>query len=234
MSYEEFVCHLLPFYTSPLVTIRIDPLGDEYKLPRALLCKQSPYFRATFEGNFKESEEQLTTLSAEEGLVSLGSFHMLVQWIYLGRIIFVESIPEEQITAIIEFLRIADMCGVTGMESLMADHIKEIILANPPKETVFATPPDKNTHFLTSHHIKFAVLLPKGHAVRKMLASAAVKGYLLRDRSTFFEEIRRISDSALDLLGEVNVALESLEIEKRGMTFEDPISGQRVHLKGGF
>jgi hypothetical protein len=59
---------------------------------------------------------------------------MLVQWLYLGRVLFNESTPTENITAAIEFVRLADMCDVTRMETLMAEHIKAIILANPAPE----------------------------------------------------------------------------------------------------
>jgi hypothetical protein len=38
---------------------------------------------------------------------------------------------------------------------------------------------------------------------------------------------------AVDLLREVKVALDSLEAEKRGMSFEDPFSGLRINLSGG-
>lgn len=53
--------------------IRIGSLGQEYKLPKDLLCKQSPYFKATFEGDFQEGEEQSTCLS-EDDVVRDGAF----------------------------------------------------------------------------------------------------------------------------------------------------------------
>ena len=65
-----------------------------------------------------------------------------------------------------------------------------------------------------------------------MLASAAVKGYLLRDRRQFFQEIQSLPDFAVDLLGEVGAALQSLETEKRGMSVVDPFSGRRINLAG--
>ncbi|KAH8745523.1 hypothetical protein F5882DRAFT_312714, partial [Hyaloscypha sp. PMI_1271] len=49
--------------------------------------------------------------------------------LYLSRVIFGELAPEEVITATIEFVRIADIYGVTGIEALMAEHIKGIIIA---------------------------------------------------------------------------------------------------------
>jgi hypothetical protein len=132
-------------------------------------------------GAFKEREEQSTTLEEIDGVVSTQSFQMLVQWVCIGRVVFGELPPEEAITTAMEFTRLADMCGVTGMESLIAEHIKALILANPaPDDSKFYMwrPLDRNTHCFTSQHIISAVALPEGHSVRGILAAAAVEGYL--------------------------------------------------------
>jgi len=105
----------------------------EFCIPKALICKQSLYFAAMFEGNFKEGEEQLAVLEEEEDVVSARSFSMLVQWLVLGRVIFPifpQLSPEENIASTIEFVRLADMCQVKGMENVMADHIKFILLTD--------------------------------------------------------------------------------------------------------
>jgi len=96
-----------------------------------------------------------------------------------NRIVFGDSSPAEAIATLIEFARLVDMCNITGLDSLMANHIKQIILADKTVyNTVFATPPDQNTYHLMLEHIKAGVLLPEGHYVRKMLASTAVKDIL--------------------------------------------------------
>lgn len=95
-----------------------------------------------------EGEEQSTTVEEIDDVVSTQSFQMLVQWVCLGRVVFGGSAPEEAITTAIEFTRLADMCGVTGMESLIAEHIKAIIPANPaPENDMFEKwrTPDTNT-----------------------------------------------------------------------------------------
>lgn len=183
------------------------------------------------EERFIEGAKLSTTLEEVDGVVSTRSFEMLVQWVYNNRIVFGDLPPAEAIAASIEFARFADMCSITGLESLMAEHIKQIILANKPaQKSVFTAPLDDHTHHLTLEHINSGVLLPEGHSVRKMLASAVVKGYLLRDQRKFFKEILGLPYFAVDLLREVKVALDSLEAEKRGMTFEDPFSRQRINL----
>jgi hypothetical protein len=140
--------------------------------------------------------------------------------------------PEEAITASIEFVRIADMFEVTGMEALMAERIKAIILANHPVQTMFlAAAPDKNTHHLTSQHIESAALLPGGHPVRSVLASASVEGYLLNDNHKFWREARENPEFALDLLGEVKVTLNSLQVYKGAAFVTDPIRDETFQLK---
>jgi hypothetical protein len=89
---------LLPLYSGPQVTIRIESASHEYKLPKALLCKQSPYFAAMFEGPFREGEEQATTLEEINGVVTPRSFQMFVQWVCLGRVVFRGCAPDVAIT----------------------------------------------------------------------------------------------------------------------------------------
>jgi hypothetical protein len=77
---------------------------------------------------------------------------MLEQWLYLGRAIFSELASEEAITSTIEFVRFVGMCGVTGLDTLMAERMKAIIIADPA--------------------------LPSEGTIRCILATAAVERYL--------------------------------------------------------
>jgi hypothetical protein len=173
-----------------------------------------------------------------DGVVSTQSFQMLVQWVCLGRVVFGESAPEEAITTAIEFTRLADMCGVAGMESLIAEHIKAIILANPaPKNSMFEKwrTPDTNTYCLTSQHIISAVHLPEWHPVRGILAAAAVEGYLRQEQDNykFLRETSEVPDFSVDLLKAVRATLKSIAYEECRITFKDPISGMRLRLLEG-
>jgi hypothetical protein len=83
-----------------------------------------------------------------DGVVSVRSFELFIQWLYLGRVSFGKLSSEEAITAIIEFLTFADMCHSTGMEIDMVRQIKTILLGDPPpsnKES-YSRDPDTNTH----------------------------------------------------------------------------------------
>jgi hypothetical protein len=173
-----------------------------------------------------------------DGAVSVRSFELLTQWLYLGRVNFGELEAEEKVTAIIEFVRIADMCGVAGMESMMAKSIKSVIMANPapPAEgRRVSRYPDTNAYCLTPRHIISAAYLPDGHPVRDILATAAVEGFLLCDDHKFLRESREVPNFSADLLKAVKATLKTL----RGSgvygdtTFEEPISGIKVVLTRG-
>lgn len=122
------------------------------------------------------------------------------------------------------------MCGVTGMETLMAEHIKAIILANPaPQNKNFdkGRDPDTNTYVLAGQHITSAALLPDGHPIRKALAIAAVEGYIRRDKHKFLKEMRESPNFAVDLLLEVKETLKTVACEPT-FTFKDPFSGEKL------
>ncbi|PMD65277.1 uncharacterized protein K444DRAFT_519241, partial [Hyaloscypha bicolor E] len=219
---------LLPLYSEPYVKIRIEPTGHKYKLPKGLLCQQSIFFAAAFNGSFQEGEKQFITLKEEEDIVSIRSFELLVQWIYIGRVIFDELPPEEAVTTTIEFVRLTDIYKVTGMESLMAKRIKALIVSNPSLTKAREKKPATNIHCLISKHIISGVLLPKGHPVRSILALAAVPGYLSRD--DYLSEALEIPDFAVNLLHQVRAAINSFEFTGSGVTFLNTLSNARINL----
>jgi hypothetical protein len=176
-------------------------------------------------------------LTEIDGVVSTRSFELLVQWLYLGRVVFGNLTPKESITATIEFVRLADMCGVTGVGSLTAEHIKAIIKANPaPPQTPASIysgkkrDPDTNTYCITSQHITSAAFLPEGHPVRSILATAAVEGYLRHDNHKFREEAQNIPNFSVDLLKAVRTTLKKLTYKDYKILFEDPISGKTLPM----
>lgn len=62
--------------------IVITRIGDEtYNVSKTLLSHHSPYFRAMFERQFKEAEEQAVELGEIPGVVSNRSFELLLQWL---------------------------------------------------------------------------------------------------------------------------------------------------------
>ena len=162
-----------------------------------------------------------------DGVVSIRSFELLVQWLYLGRVIFGRLTPKETITAAIEFVRFADMCGVTDMETLMAERIKAIIIANPDSNP---RKPDTNTQYLTSKHIISVASLPKEHPVRSLLAAAAVEGYLRDDNHKFLKETQEVPSFSVDLIKAVKATLKSITTDYDCIIVKDPVTGEDVYL----
>lgn len=221
-------CSFLPLYSGPQVIIRLAPTNREYRLSKALLCEQSPTFKAAFEGSFVESQEQMMTLNEEDGVISTQSFELLVQWMYTGQVVFGDLSPSESVAAALELLRIADFLGATGMEDRMAEHIKTLINGSSvPYDYDF----DSNTYLIGSDLIASAVRLPHGHPVRKTLAAASVRGYLKGDGYRFAKEAKEIPGFSSDLLDAVRSALNTLRKGSFEVSVTDPISGQQIWLK---
>lgn len=105
----------------------------------------------------------------------------------------------EAITSAIEFARLADMCGIAGMESLMAEYIMSIIVANPGPFDLDTGITNRHTNYITSEHIILAACLPEGHLVRSVLAMAAVEGYLNCDNHKFSNESSEVPSFSADL-----------------------------------
>ena len=121
------------------------------------------------------------------------------------------------------------MCGVTSIESPMAEYIKAVILASPVLEPLIKRPLDINTHCLTFQHIISAASLPAGHLVRVLLAAATVKGYLYYDNYKFLKEAEELNSFSIDLLKIVNATLKNLTYNKTSsITFKDPFSGETL------
>lgn len=188
-----------------------------------------------FEGNFAEGEQQVATLEEVEGVVSVRSFEALIQWIYLRKVQFDSKGPEDQISATIELVRLADMCSITGMETQMAQYIKDILVANPDPRSKgsLVRHVDTNTYCLTRQHILSATFLPHGHLVRGILAAASVEGYLRDGNYKFVPETHGHPTFGADLLQEVRSTLHGIKSTQWEITFEDPISGMYMRLKEG-
>jgi hypothetical protein len=218
------------------VKVQIGSPGQEYLLSKAILCKYSDYFATMFDGDFKEGQENSAHLDLFEGVLSIRSFELLIQWMYVGRVIVAKLSPSEQIEALVEFARLADFCQVQGVEELMAERIKAVILAHPaPKTHCFEhfRHPDTNTYRITSRAVLWASGLAKGHAVRKMLATTAVEGFLrgIEHKHKFFEETQEIPSFGADVLNAVESCLSTLRVSALGaIQFTDPISGMNLGL----
>ncbi|TVY22173.1 hypothetical protein LHYA1_G009208, partial [Lachnellula hyalina] len=125
---------LLPLFSGPQVIIRIGEHGPAYQVSKDILCADSPYFSAMFAaGHFKEGAENAAVLEEIEGVVTPRSFQALVQWLYRGRVAFPASLlPMEEISEILELVRLADMTGVTGIDDAMSERLRLIFASSTP------------------------------------------------------------------------------------------------------
>jgi hypothetical protein len=117
-----------------------------------------------------------------DDVVSIQGFEMLIQWLYIGQIrfespILIRSIVEKQkaITSIVEFLRIADMVGVTGMEFNTAYQISCFITSILPDDLTNGALGDGINPLVTPHHTRAALLLPDHHPVRELVVNEAIE-----------------------------------------------------------
>ncbi|TVY37974.1 hypothetical protein LOCC1_G006237 [Lachnellula occidentalis] len=145
VPYDDFMKSLLPMISGPQVTIRVGEHDPAYQVSKDILCANSPYFSAMFAaGHFKEGAENAAVLEEIEGVVTPGSFQALVQWLYRGRVAFPPSLsPEEEITQILEFVRLADMTGVAGIDDAMSERLSTPVARLPVARgfTMASNPP---------------------------------------------------------------------------------------------
>lgn len=217
---------VLPQYSGPLVTIPIgDDSDDEYKLPKNLLCSQSPYFERVLIQS-KKGEHLPFVLEPINEIDTKECFQMLIQWIHQGRVIFPPLKGTDQITLAVGFVKLCAVCEITGVEAIIAEHIKALLLKSPGGGQ------NANTVYLSPHHLRVARTLPKLHAVRKLLIVAMVEGYLGSEKFAFYEAMSEIPDLAADPLAEVKTTLKTLQV-KRGhydIEYRDPLKRTWVWL----
>ncbi|EPS34001.1 hypothetical protein PDE_08963 [Penicillium oxalicum 114-2] len=228
---EIMVTKILPLYNGPFAKLRIKSSDVEYTVSKPLLCQESAYFKAMFEGEFSEDAEQIATLEPVEGVLSVRSVQCLLQWIYHKRYFVNKKQPaQEQISSAIELARLADMCMVSGLGLHLAQCIKDVLVANPDPDIGLMRNANKNVFALTGNHIRMAGCLPTGHAVRSMIASASVEGFLGRGNFKFASEAREYPTFASDLLFEVKKALVTMKW--KSAEFLDPITRKTMSVNG--
>jgi hypothetical protein len=109
--------------------------------------------------------------------------------------------PKVNISAAMELIRFADIHKINGLEAVIAEYIKQILL---PKEIPFHYDGDeRNTYFIKSAHIISALNLPHSYAVRCLLATTSVEGFLGNNKYKFAELTQRYPPFSANLLQKV-------------------------------
>jgi hypothetical protein len=213
-------------FTGPRVTIRVgDTPDNEFHVSKEIICSQSPYFAKLLTADhLTENLEIVVTVAEIEGIVSFKNMKTLIQWLYRGTVEFGYSTPEEEISEILEFTRLAHMFGILqDVEKAMASRIREIILtalvgnsvkSNHPHLDILK-PVEHNYGILATHirieHTHTASELPRECGVRKVLAAASVEGYLRNFPPVPWHGLGDTSSFTVDLMQQVKLALMTLQ-----------------------
>lgn len=167
-----------------------------------------------FEKGFSEKGATSVTLEPLDGVVSEKSLEALFQWLYTGKVQFDLSEPHAHTSAIIELARLADMCGITVIESHLVKAIRKNLVRNlnPNGRQILYTPVVLYTKCLANSHIASAAKLPSGHPVRHLLAQAAADEFIGNVDHVLAEEIPEL---VADVHQQISIALNGIEIETR-------------------
>ncbi|KAJ0417276.1 hypothetical protein BJY00DRAFT_289926 [Aspergillus carlsbadensis] len=191
-----------------------------------------------FDGGFKESKEHSVVMEEVEGVVSVRSFKLFLQFAYTGRVKLGDEPPEDQISALIEFARLMGMLGVVNTEHKAAAHIEAIILKNRPYDSsMFSTrqyrESDENIRLISPSHIRDAACLPRGHEIRSLFAKAATETFVIGSskKFKFAKEREEIPGFAMDLLEQLGPVLRSFTASNKHVYFREPFCRRECVLR---
>lgn len=207
----------------PQVAISVGPTGGVYHVSRDLLSARSSYFAAMFQENsFKEGIEKVAVLEEMEGVVSSRSLDSLLQWIYRDNASFESTELPDIISEMLEFLRMADMCDVHGMEKPVTRYILAAL-----KKADFS----QRSKILLPHHISSTGRLPVGHPLRSVIAKAIMRPFFEEGDFPFFDELSQVPSLSGDFLKEVRAMIhhshpvaKKIPFQILHVKYQDPLS----------
>ncbi|KAF4635565.1 hypothetical protein G7Y89_g2531 [Cudoniella acicularis] len=207
---DEFTKTMDKYCHGPDVTILV---GDQqYNLPKELLCDNSTFFHRAFNGSFQEGIEQKLLLKE----TTSNAFQLVTQWMYTGNVVLaLETLTSaETITQLLDFLRLADRLDILGPFDSVVEMVKSTLR--------------KDQAALLSHHIREAVKLPSGHAIRNIFAQVCVKDYTPSLRKSaifrFRKELDEVDEFAADFFKVFESSLKHMAFSKNGATIRDPFA----------
>lgn len=173
----------MKLFQSASVVIVVGAEEVVFTFPKDLVCYNSRYFEAGFNGNFKESEGKI-----EMKEDSVAAFEMMAQWIYTGAIRLTGS-PAKQLDSYVDFLKLADKVDLLGPFDSVIASLRLIL--NLPQSGEHGSPASQVQSLygadwaaplpeiiIQPHHIEDAFELPSGHGLRTAFVDACVDSYL--------------------------------------------------------
>lgn len=194
-----------------------------------MICAESPVFSAMFEGNFQESHTLTTELEEMKDIVSVRSVEALIMWLYLRTVRFDITDNTECVSAALELARLADMYKIIKLGENVAQYIEDKVHGPYVSQLLFEKPSvtrtkdgvrwvdypalwlNFRTPWISSEHIISATALPYGHPVRKILAFASIRDYLVDNTDKFSKLIEAHPSFGADILQQVRPALRQLD-----------------------
>lgn len=117
------------YMSDNMVNIYIGDERKKFRLHRDLLCERSEFFKASFEGHFKEAETQELALPED----TMESFELLVGWLYGAPLV---SIPSEaSLPAYLDLVVLAKKLCLEHLQNETMDHILESYRGSLPSVT---------------------------------------------------------------------------------------------------
>jgi hypothetical protein len=187
--------------------------GKEFRLPEALLCYYSTYFKAALRGGLEEAKEGTITLSSDN---SIETFELIVKWIYTGGcMVDFPQLPalaemtkaqhnvevSKLLTRYIEFLKLADEIDLFDSFEAIFEKVKDALWSRSCDHQP-----------LLGSHIRSIFQLPRGHRLRKLIINVVIGDYIQDIMSPSFgqtnsekhfmfgDEVHEIENFASDLL----------------------------------
>ena len=116
---------LFRFLNEDMVNIFVGAERTKFHLHRDLLCNQSDYFRACFEGDFKEAQQKELSLPEDNA----ESFELFVTWLYGTHLKKISS--SDELPAYFGLAVLANKLCLEYLQNQAADHILRFCRTNP-------------------------------------------------------------------------------------------------------
>jgi hypothetical protein len=120
----------IKLFQGPLVTVFVGPDETAFEISKNLLCFNSPFFDASFNGRFKEATEGKLYMAEDSDEV----FGMFSQWIHTGTVTLAGKTPKQQLDLYLGFLKLADKVDLLGPFTCFPGKIKELLMQSEFKD----------------------------------------------------------------------------------------------------
>jgi hypothetical protein len=189
--HKDFYLTLVRKISSPKVEILLGPKKKIYSVPKDLLCYYSNYFDRCFNGGFMEATHQMLILEED----AIADFELLLDYILTGSIAahFDQSQSDEAaLNKCMTFIEYADKYDVADVGLAVYDALMKILHCN-------------GSVVLKPTHIEIVyAAFPKGHRLRTLIASTAMKAVFGNER-LYKQQVQDVDGFAAEVILQAQV-----------------------------